>query len=321
MQKEKMEESEWTPGKELVHWIPDRQLPGDLLLEEFDWKDVVRLAAAFPVLWEHLEHMVEVAYRYYLPDPDAICNVPGRLRVSLMTSVGPEDRNKYMDVFHKCAADGDHKTAEWLADRLQITGADIRILFGNNVFYAVCCSGNLSLVQWFADRFEVEYCDCFNKGPEGVRHPFALRRACEHGHIHVAEWLVDRFGINGTDVRSARNTVAWSICENGQLEVLQWLIYRFDLSRHDVVEDNYTFLKACEHGHLRLAKWMAEEYNMTREEVSRYDEKPLQLACANGHTAMVKWLCKTYGFRRNYGLLQKKGGMVADVPGGADQRL
>lgn len=308
-------QEEWTPGKELVHWILDRQLPGDLLLEELDWKDVVRLAAAaFPVLWEHVETMMATAYKHYLPDPDGVCYVPSRLRVSLMTSVGLEDRNEYMDVFGKCAEDGDHKTVEWLADRLQITSADVRNFFENDVFYAVCGSGNLPMVQWFADRFKVKYGDCFSGIQGSTRHPFALRYACRNGHIHVAEWLVDRFGISGADVRLACNTIARLICKDGQLEALQWLIHRFGLSRYDVVVDNYTFLSACKHGHLRVVKWMAEEYNMTLEEASRYDEKPLMFACANGHTAVAKWLCETYGFKRNHILLQEEGGRVDDAP-------
>lgn len=316
MQEEKKEEKTWTSGKELVHWILNRQLPGDLLLEHLDWKDVVRLAAASPVLWRHVESMVEAAYKHCLPDVFAICygNVPSRLWVSLMTSVEFEDRAEYMQVFGECALNGDHKTAEWLADRLQITGADVKACSGNNAFWNVCRSGNLPMAQWFVDRFEVEYSDCFNRGVETIRHPYALRCVCRNGHIHVAEWLVDRFGISGADVRRECNTVALSICNNGQLEALQWLIHRFDLSRFDVVEDNFTFLNACLHGHLRVAKWMAEEYNMTREEVSWPDEKPLVYACGKGHTALAKWLCKTYGFKRNYAVLHAEGGMVNDAP-------
>jgi len=307
------EKAVWTPGKEVVYWILGRQLIGDLLLEHLDWKDVVRLAAASPALWPRVEQMVEVAYKHCLPNPDALCQsgIPSRLKISMMTSTEVEHLNEYMQVFTKCAEDGDHKTAEWMADHFQITGNFVKDFHMNHILCKVCGSGNLPMAQWFADRFEAERWDCY--GDPAHNELVAFHYACQNGHIHIAEWLTDRFGISKQDVRAGCYRLIWLICMEGLLETLQWLIHRFDLSRHDVLKDNRAFLKACQHGHLRVAKWMAEEYNIAREQISWYDKKPLLLACANGHTAVAKWLCKTYGFRRDYSLLQEQWRGIAGV--------
>lgn len=73
----------------LIHFVENRQLPGDQVLGCLEWKDAVRLAASCSLLWPHVERMVAKAK----PDKEVAFHIstPDKLRIPMLTGLTSAD--------------------------------------------------------------------------------------------------------------------------------------------------------------------------------------------------------------------------------------
>ena len=55
---------------------------------------------------------------------------------------------------------------------------------------------------------------------------FALRIACEQGHLDVAKWPTATFGLTAADARDNDNHALRRACSGGHLDVAQCLLER-----------------------------------------------------------------------------------------------
>jgi hypothetical protein len=60
-----------------------------------------------------------------------------------------------------------------------------------------------------------------------AKNNYALRKACERGHLAIVRWLVDRFGLTAEDARAKNNYALRKARLNDHLAVVLWLVVEF----------------------------------------------------------------------------------------------
>ena len=63
---------------------------------------------------------------------------------------------------------------------------------------------------------------------------YALRFACDNGHLETFKYLVEKFNLTIEDVRTYDNYALRWVCGNGHLETVKYIVNKFDIKQESL---------------------------------------------------------------------------------------